>query len=242
MIGEAALTAVPSTDFSTASVTTQTLPGGYDQLTAVYLGDAGYDSETSNVLTLDVENFTITPSPSNPLTNLDIVQGQSGTASFVVSGQGGFGGEVQVICAVPSQDDMTCTATPQQIVPPGTVTFTVQTFVSGGPSASVNHREPIWPRAAGGTALAVLGFFLLPFGRRARILPSRSTRRFLVLLLLLVGLCGVGIGCTSVSGSVVPTGGTPLGVATFKITATAYVDNTVVGQSVYLTVNVLAAP
>ena len=242
VIGEAALTAVPSTDFSTASVTTQTLPGGYDQLTAVYLGDAGYDSETSNVLTLDVENFTITPSPSNPLTNLDIVQGQSGTASFVVSGQGGFGGEVQVICAVPSQDDMTCTATPQQIVPPGTVTFTVQTFVSGGPSASVNHREPIWPRAAGGTALAVLGFFLLPFGRRARILPSRSTRRFLVLLLLLVGLCGVGIGCTSVSGSVVPTGGTPLGVATFKITATAYVDNTVVGQSVYLTVNVLAAP
>ncbi len=38
VIGEAALIAVPSTDFSTASITTQTLPGGYDQLTAVYLG------------------------------------------------------------------------------------------------------------------------------------------------------------------------------------------------------------
>jgi hypothetical protein len=31
-------------------------------------------------------------------------------------------------------------------------------------------------------------------------------------------------------------------VATLKITAAAYVDNTVVSQSVYLTVNVLAAP
>jgi hypothetical protein len=242
VIGEAALVPVPLTDSSTASITVQTLPSGYDSLTAVYLGDAGYDSETSNVLTIGIENFTITPSPSNPPTNLDIVKGQSGTASFIVSGEGGFGGEIQVICAVPTQDDMTCTATPQQIVPPGTVTFTIQTFVSGGPSASNNHREPIWPRAAGGTALAVLGFFLLPYGRRTRILAGRSSRRFLVLLLLLVGLCGVGIGCNSVSGSVVPTGGTPLGVATFKITAAAYVDNTVVSQSVYLTVNVVAAP
>ena len=78
VIGEAALVAVPLTDFSTATITTQTLPGGYDQLTAVYLGDAGYDTETSNVLTLGVENFTITPSASNPPTNLDIVQGAVG--------------------------------------------------------------------------------------------------------------------------------------------------------------------
>jgi hypothetical protein len=33
--------------------------------------------------------------------------------------------------------------------------------------------------------------------------------------------------------------GTPLGVATLTITATAYIDNTVVSRSVYLTVNVL---
>jgi subtilase family serine protease len=242
VMGEAALTAVLLSDSSTASITTQTLPGGYDMLTAVYLGDSSYDTETSNILTLGVQNFTLTPSPSNPPTNLDIVQGQSGTATFNLTGLGGFGDEIQVICAVPTQDDMTCTPTPQQIVPPGTVTFTIQTFVSGGPSASNNHREPIWPRAAGGTALAVLGFFLLPFGRRVRIFASRSTQRFLVLLLLLAGLCGVGMGCNSVSGLVPPTTGTPLGVATLKITAFADVDNTVVSQSVYLTVNVVAAP
>ena len=242
VIGEAALVPIPMSDSSTASITTQTLPGGSDMLSAVYLGDSSYDTETSNILTLAVENFTITPSPSNPPTNLDIVQGASGTASFIVTGLGGFDNEIQVVCAVPTQDDMTCTATPQQIVPPGTVTFLIQTFTTGGPSASAGHREPIWPRAAGGTALAGLGFFLLPFGRRARIFARRSTRRFLVLLLLLVGLGGAGIGCNSVSGTVPPSSGTPLGVATLKITAAAYVDNTVVSQSVYLTVNVLAAP
>jgi len=54
----------------------------------------------------------------------------------------------------------------------------------------------------------------------------------------LVGLGAAGIGCSSVT--VATTGGTPLGVATLKITANAYVDNTVVSHSVYLTVNVLA--
>jgi hypothetical protein len=34
--------------------------------------------------------------------------------------------------------------------------------------------------------------------------------------------------------------GTPLGVATLKITAAANIDNTVVSNSVYLTANVLA--
>ena len=96
----------------------------------------------------------------------------------------------------------------------------------------------MWPRAVGGTALALLAFFLLPFGRRARIFSSRSTRRFLVLILLLVGLGGAGIGCNNVN-TPLSASGTPLGVATLRITASAYVNNTVVSQSVYLTVNVV---
>ena len=134
---------------------------------------------------------------------------------------------------------MTCTATPQQVVPTATVTFVVQTFTTGGPSSTVagNHSEPRWPQAVGGTALALLAFFMLPFGRRARIFAGRSTRRFLMLLLLLVGLGGAGIGCNSVS--TLNSEGTPLGVATLKITASAYVNNAVVSQSVYLTVNVV---
>ena len=239
-IGEVALAAVLLGDSSTATLTTSLLPGGMDTVTAYYVGDLTYDPATSNALTLDIENFTITPSPTNPPTNLNIVKGDAGSASFIIAGQGGFNNEVQVVCAVPTQDDMTCTATPQQVVPTATVTFVIQTFLTGGPSSATasNHREPRWPRAVGGSALALLAFFLLPFGRRARILAGRSTRRFLVLLLLLVGLGGAGIGCNSVS-TPLSSEGTPLGVATLKITASAYVDNTVVSQSVYLTVNVV---
>jgi hypothetical protein len=243
-IGEVALSATPLSDSSAATITTQTLPGGQDSITAFYVGDLYYNPGTSNTLSLLIQNFTITPSPSNPATNLTIVKGDAGSASFIITGLGGFNNEVQVVCAVPTQDDMTCTVTPQQVVPTATVTFVVQTFITGGPSSTIvsNHSEPLWPRSIGGTALALLAFFLLPFGRRARIFTGRSTRRFLVLLLLLVGLGGVGIGCNSVSTNTpLSSVGTPLGVATLKITASAYVDNTVVSQSQYLTVNVVTS-
>jgi subtilase family serine protease len=242
IIGTVALTPAPIGDSSTATLTTETLPGGQDVLSALYQGDLYYDAEPSNLLTLDVEDFTITPSPSNPPTNLNIVQGASGAASFVITGLGGFNNLIQVVCAVPSQDDMTCTASPQQLTAPGTVGFVIQTFLPGEQAATTTASQrtpPVWPRAAGGAALALLGFFLLPIGRRARIFTRRTSRRVLVLLLLLAGLGGAGIGCTSVAGGVNGTG-TPLGVATLKITASAYIDNTVVSHSVYLTVNVIA--
>ena len=241
ILGTVPLVGATPGDTSIATLTTLTLPGGQDTLSAYYAGDLYYDAATSNLLSLDVQDFTITPAPSNPPTNLNIVQGAAGSAAFVITGLGGFNNEVQVVCAVPPQDDMTCTATPQQVTPTATVTFVVQTFTAGGGSSTTTlsrRRDPIWPRAADGTALAVLGFFLLPFGRRARIFAGRSTRRFFVLLLLLAGLAGSGIGCTS--NNALSLFGTPLGVAALKITASAYVDNTVVSHSVYLTVNVLA--
>jgi hypothetical protein len=240
IIGTVALVATPLTDSSTATLTTESLPDGADTLSALYEGDLYYDAETSNLLTLDVENFTIAPSPSNPGTNLNIVQGTSGSAGFFINGLGGFNNLVQVVCAVSPQDDMTCTTSPQQITPPGTVTFVIQTFLPGQQTTSTTltrNTPPRWPRAAGGTALAVLGLILLPFGRRARMFNRRAARRMGVLLLLLAGLGSVGIGCTSTSG--VNGTGTPLGVATLKITASAYIDNTVVSHSVYQTVNVL---
>jgi hypothetical protein len=240
IIGTVALTATPGTDSSTATLTTETLGGGADTLSAFYQGDLYYDAATSNLLTLDVEDFTIAPSPSNPGTNLNIVQGTSGSAGFVISGLGGFNNLVQVVCAVTTQDDMTCTASPQQVTPTATVNFVIQTFLPGQQTTSTTlsrNTPPRWPRAAGGTALALLGLILLPFGRRARLFNRRAGRRMAILLLLLVGLASVGIGCTSVSG--VNGTGTPLGVETVKITASAYIDNTVVSHSVFQTVNVI---
>jgi hypothetical protein len=138
---------------------------------------------------------------------------------------------------------MTCTPTPQDVTPPVNVTFYVQTFTAGqsaSTTASRNQHPNVWQRAAGGTALAALGFFLLPFGRRARIFTRIRGRRLVVLLLLLAGLGSVGIGCGS-GGSQLASFGTPLGVATLTVTASENVDNTVVSQSVYFTVNVTPA-
>ncbi len=234
VIGSVALTS--SLNYSsTASITTATLQPGQDVLTAYYVGDLYFAPGTSNAVTIDVEDFSIEPSAGNPPTNLNIIKGSAGTASFVVKGLGGFSSQIQVVCAVPSQDDMTCQASPQRVTPQATVTFTVQTFAAGGTTAG-NNRGPMWPRGVGGTALAAL-LFLLPFGRRARMFSDR-VRRFLVVVLLLAALGGAGIGCSN-STTTPQTGGTPLGVATLTITATTYVDNTVVSHNVFLTVNVL---
>jgi len=232
-----------TSDASLTTLTTNTLPAGQDTLSAVYLGDTFYLSANSNTVTVAVEDFSITPAATNPPENLNINQGSAGSASFVVGGMGGFNGQVQVVCAVPTQDNMTCTATPQQVTPTptATVTFVVQTFANGA-IARHDQPRPWWPRAAGGAVLAAVGVFLLPFSRRARnqlrAAAGRYPRQIVILLVLLVGLAGAGIGCTS-SGAIASTG-TPLGVATLKITASAYVDNTVVSHSVFLTVDVLA--
>ena len=231
---------------SVATLTLPTLPAGVDQISAVYMGDLTFQTTTSNVIVLTLQGFSIVASSTNPPTNLTIERGGAGTASYIVSGLGGFASQVQVVCAVPSQDDMTCAATPQDVTPTTTVIFTVQTFSTGlTPPATTADRRPLLPgglaRTVSGTALALLGILLLPFGRRVRVFvrlaAGEKTRKFVVLLLLLIGLGGVGLGCSS---NTVATGaGTPLGVATLTITASANVDNAVVSHSVYLTVNVV---
>jgi len=236
IIGTVALVVGPN-HTATATLLNATLPGGNDVLSAFYVGDAFYQPGTSNSITISVQDFAITPSATNPPTNLTIVKGSSGAASFDVTGLGGFNNQVQIVCAVPTQDDMTCQASPQQVVPPATVTFTVQTFTAGGQTTSENRPAPFWPRLLGGTALALLVFFVVPYGRRARIFSDRI-RSLAVLALLLTGFGAAGVGCNSVTAPV--SGGTPLGVATLKITGTAYVDNAVISHTVNLTVNVIA--
>jgi subtilase family serine protease len=242
LIGQAALAAVTGSNSSVATLTTQTLPAGPDSIYAVYQGDSYYDAATSNNLSIVVEDFTITASASNPATNLTIVKGSSGSATFNIAGEGGFNSLIQVVCAVASQDDMTCTASPQQVTPPGTVTFVVQTFTSGT-TARKSPPPLLWPRAMGGTALAAIGFLFLPFGRRVRrrllARAGKTAERGLFLILLLAGLVGSGVGCSN--SQQIVTSGTPLGVATLQITATTYVNNTTISHSVYLTVNVVTS-
>ena len=221
---------------SLATLSITNLPGGTDAISAIYQGDLSYDVATSNTITITVQNFTVTPSAANPITNLTIVRGSAGAITFDINGYGGYSSQIQVVCQVPTQDNMTCTPSPQVVSAPSAVTFAVQTFIT---SAAQSAPTPIWPRAAGGAALAGLLFFLLPFGRRSRTMLRANARRALVLLLMLVGLAGVGIGCTSTSALSTSTGATPLGVATLKVIAQANVNATTVSQTAYFTVNVV---
>jgi hypothetical protein len=229
----------------TSAVFTVPITATSNSIVASYPGDSNYGSSTSNLLLIPIQGFTLTASPTNPPTNLNLTKGGAGSESFVITGVGGYTGLVQVICTVPTQDDMTCAVSPQQVTPTATVTFVVQTYITGGPlyAAAGKPRLPgrLWPQAAGGAMLAGVLFFLLPFGRRARVflhpLLRQVPRRFIVLLMLLAALAGTGIGCSSPSTTVTDIG-TPLGVATLQVTATAYVDNAVVAQTLNFTVNV----
>ena len=215
------------------------MPAGQDSFTAVYVGDQFFATATSNAITVTLQGFSITPGPGNPLEDLDIDKGSSGTASFIINSLGGFSNQISVVCVVPPQDDMTCTVSPHLVTPTKTVTLRIQTFATGGPTAARHDPPSLWRPAAGGTAFALLLFFLLPSGKRARLFNERGRRMF-ILFLLLVGLGAAGMGCSSVSGIVAnQVNGTPLGETNLTITAAANIDDTVVSRSVYLTVNVL---
>jgi hypothetical protein len=235
-IGTATLAAALG-NTSTASFTAA-LSAGSDVITAVYAGDSYYALGTSNAVTVSVEDFALVQSA--PSGNLTIIQGQSGQASFVVSGLGGYNNQVQITCTPAPQDDMTCTTSPTQVTPTTTVTFTLQTYTKGGPSSSSStsnsttaHSGPtLFAKAAGGFALAFV-LVLTPIGRKARLL-----RRTLALLVFLAALASAGIGCGGSSSASTNTG-TPLGTTTIPIVATAYVNQAVVSHTVYLTVNVV---
>jgi hypothetical protein len=237
VIGQSALAALPVNNSSTAALTIQSLPTGEDSITAYFAGDNIFAAGTSDPLAIDVQGFSLAPSSTNPATNLKIVRGQSGSESFVLTSASGYTGQVQVVCAVQLQDDMTCTPTPQQVTPTATVTFAIQTFASGGPEFAANIRRrnaPLWPQAAAGTALAGLFFFAVPLGRLRRV--RNRLRRSLVLLLLLAPLMSSVASCNS--STLLAPNGTPLGVATLRVVATAYVDNAVTSQTLYFTVDV----
>lgn len=228
-IGTATLTASLGNS-STATLTTATLPAGVNTITAVYAGDSYFAIGTSNAVTVTVQDFTIAGASGNPPSGLTIVKGGSGSAAFVVTGLGGYNNQIQVTCNVPAQDYMTCTPSPVQVTPTGTVTFTVQTFKTGEAATSALHRENLWVRAAGGLALAFV-VLMAPVGRRAR--------RWMALVVLFAGIGGAGLGCGSSGSNVTANSGTPLGTTTLTITATAYVNQAVVSHSAYLTVNVV---
>jgi hypothetical protein len=237
LIGEAAV-ASGIGDSAVASLSIPSLAAGQYVITATYQGDLTYGPATSNSIDLRVEDFTV----GSTVTNINMVQGTTAQVPFLVSSVGGLTGPIQILCAEqnpPAAGTISCIFSPAIVNGTGQTSLTVITTAGNISQDQPHHKpgSPLWPGAGGGVALAFVGLLLSPIGKRARILRNAATRNFLVFTILLAGLAGAGMGCSSSS---TPTGGggTPLGVHTLKITAAAYVNNVTVSHNAFLTVNV----
>lgn len=233
-------------DSSVATLNTVSLPGGVYTVYAVYAGDTYYQTATSNLLSLDIQDFELTMTGGDS-PNLTVVKGASNSIGVTITGYGGYTQSLKLVCQTTKSDDLGCTVSPAIIAlssstttVPVTVTITTCTTGTTCPVTSGNNRSrplELWPRVAGGSALALVGLCLLPFGRRAR--HWSRMRRLFVLLLLLTGLGGAGIGCNSSNLSSSSSAGTPVQEDQVRIVASPNIDNTEVSRYLYISVNVV---
>jgi hypothetical protein len=233
---------VESTGYSSVgSTVVSNLAAGSYTMSAQYFGDPTYAAAISNTLSLQAEDFTVVCTGVNTTsTNLSVAQGGTIDATCNVASLGGLSGQIQLACAEqnPSQvGAISCTfPSPGTVASSGSLTLTIVT--TAGDIGQVRHGSGVWPAAGGGVALAFAGLLLSPIGRRARFFRNGAAR-WMAMALLLGGMAGAGIGCSSqVTGTT--NLGTPLGVHTLKITAGSLVGTVTVTHSCYLTVNVVA--
>ncbi len=225
---------------SVATIPIPVLAAGVYSVTAVYAGDTTFGAAVSNAVLLQVEDFTV----SSDTTSITMVQGTTAQVPFTITAAGGLTGPIEVVCAEQNPGSVgviQCIFNPTVVDGSGQAILTIITTAGGSSVTAKNEELPRPGKNAGklgGLALAGVALLLWPIGRRAGVLRRDGARRLMALVLLLAGLAGAGLGCTSTT---VITGknGTPLGVHTLKITAAAYVGTVTVSRNAYLTVNVI---
>ncbi|MBW8749359.1 MAG: Ig-like domain repeat protein [Acidobacteria bacterium] len=166
-----------------ASVTTTFSSTGVHTVTALYTGDANFNSVTSAAFNETVVLFGIGLA-ANP-TTLTIKQGQSGTATITATPTGNYAGTLTFSCGnLPSS--VSCSFAPATLTfngdnQPQTITITVSTRST---SAALTTSSSM--RLASILALPLLAFGL----RRRRMLQRGLLMLFAAMLLLPVSGCG----------------------------------------------------
>jgi len=203
-------------------------------VTVTVTGTSGSLSATTSIA------LTVTAPPFGPgsggTTTITVSTGGTGTGTISVVGTNGFSGAVNLSCNVtPSNlnDTPRCTLNPTSVTISGitaqTSMLTVTTTATS--NAANGTRKLFWP-SAGGTALALVLFFVFPKRRRDWLA--------LVGLLALVASIGA-IGCGSSGSSSGNSGGggtsgTAPGTYTITVTGTSGTINAIVG-TITLTVH-----
>lgn len=199
-----------------AALSTTATPDGNHTITASYGGDSYSAAATSNAVSVSVEDFSASPTP----TSATVRAGQSATFNLAVASLGGFNNAITFACSgVPQY--ATCTFNPSSVTPPAngsaSVQMTVTTAGTASAMASPMHRGPeIY------SAFAILGFGGL---LGLVFVPAQWKRKqhlcFMggcaVLLTILIG-CGGGGGSAS---STPPPPITPAGTSVVTITMTS---------------------
>jgi len=201
----------------TASVTLSTLPVGNDAITASYSGDANFNAATAStavkvtVSALPPAFILTAPAPST----LTVIQGQSGVATFTISSNATFSGNVTFTCTG-APVESSCTISPNNVTLGGGQTATVTAVVATttpNNSYEAANRPADWRKTVGGISCASLLLFLLP-GRRRKL-------RGVWTMLLIVGLGLTAMTSITGCGGGDKYPGTPVATSTLTINATS---------------------
>jgi probable HAF family extracellular repeat protein len=187
-------------------------------VTVTITGTSGALTETTSI------ELTITAQPSftagsGGTTSLSVSPGSTtgNTGTISVVGTNGFSGTVNLTCTVATSmtgvNDMpTCSLNPTSVTLSGTTpqtsTLTVSTTAA---SSAVNRMQRLFAPMTGGTALALVAFFLVPKRRRNWLV-------MLGLFVLIISASAIGCGGGGSKGGGGGNSGTTAGTYTITVT------------------------
>jgi len=183
----------------TATLITTSLPAGTYTVTANYLGDTNFSTDTSAGVSVVTGSPSIAVTSASP--SITIVAGSSGTDMLTVSPQFGFSGNVALLCAnLPA--GVTCTFNPQTGAVGAGSFQTTLTLSTLSPTASAvasnTHTQAVAVTLA---AVGIGSLFLI-------LLPGRRKRITWAVLILATTASALTFGCGGGGGkkTTTPTG------------------------------------
>jgi len=210
------------------------LTPGTHTIQGVYQGDSTHAISRSNIITVNIVDFTVTANPDT----LTIAQGKSGNATLTVKSIGNYDEPVQLQC-LNRPKNSTCKISEATVTPTSDgVTTKVTITTNRSPIYSELQSNPPGKPGSSGplTALAGSGFaglvLLLGLRGRKRLTRLRSWNS----VLLAIVLIGTMLSLTSSCGFQNPK--TPPGSYTVKITATGAFDGMEIEHTTLIQVTV----